>query len=139
MPRQGYLPGLPRVLAREAQVVGQRRREAHVQFDDVLALCLDEATTSDSFVASATASIATGWSEPVPGRELHPLKPSAFHGALLRQLFKNLLLMPFPRRVLQVRQHCAGVLTWLDATLCATCSSPPDAVSRKRDFAKPSP
>jgi hypothetical protein len=43
MPRQGYLPGLPRVLAREAQVVGQRRREAHVQFDDVLALCLDEA------------------------------------------------------------------------------------------------
>ena len=33
---------------------------------------------SDSFVASAAASIATGWSEPVPGRELHPLKPSAF-------------------------------------------------------------
>jgi hypothetical protein len=32
----------------------------------------------DSFVASATASIATGWSEPVPGRELHPLKSSAF-------------------------------------------------------------
>src|SRR6266700_2412800 len=29
---------------------------------------------SDSFVASAAASIATGWSEPVPGRELHPLK-----------------------------------------------------------------
>jgi UDP-N-acetylglucosamine:LPS N-acetylglucosamine transferase len=25
------------------------------------------------FVASAAASIATGWSEPVPGRELHPL------------------------------------------------------------------
>jgi hypothetical protein len=33
---------------------------------------------SDSFVASAAASIATGWSEPVPGRELHPLKSSAF-------------------------------------------------------------
>ncbi len=32
---------------------------------------------SDSFVASAAASIATGWSEPVPGRELHPLKSSA--------------------------------------------------------------
>jgi len=30
--------------------------------------------SSDSFVASAAASIATGWSEPVPGRELHPLK-----------------------------------------------------------------
>jgi hypothetical protein len=26
------------------------------------------------------------WSEPVPGRELHPLKSSAFHGALLQQL-----------------------------------------------------
>ncbi|SPF49858.1 hypothetical protein SBA1_950007 [Candidatus Sulfotelmatobacter kueseliae] len=38
----------------------------------------------DSFVASAAASIASGWSEPVPGRELHPLT-SAFHGALLRQ------------------------------------------------------
>jgi hypothetical protein len=41
--------------------------------------------SSDSFVASAAASIATGWSEPVPGREFHPLKSSAFHGALLRQ------------------------------------------------------
>jgi len=35
---------------------------------------------------SAAASIATGWSEPVPGRELHPLESSALHGALLRQL-----------------------------------------------------
>jgi hypothetical protein len=42
--------------------------------------------SSDSFVASAAVSIATGWNEPVPGRELHPLKSSAFHGALLRQL-----------------------------------------------------
>ena len=33
---------------------------------------------SDSFVASAAASIATRWSEPVPGRESHPLKSSAF-------------------------------------------------------------
>jgi hypothetical protein len=41
--------------------------------------------SSDSFVASAAVSIATGWSEPVPGRELHPLKSSAFHGALYRQ------------------------------------------------------
>ena len=37
--------------------------------------------SSDSFVAFAAASIATGWSEPVPGREFHPLKSSAFHGA----------------------------------------------------------
>jgi hypothetical protein len=42
--------------------------------------------SSDSFVASAAASIATGWSEPVPGRELHPLKSSASHGALFQQL-----------------------------------------------------
>jgi hypothetical protein len=34
--------------------------------------------SSDSIVASAAVSIATGWSEPVPGRELHPLKSSAF-------------------------------------------------------------
>ena len=34
--------------------------------------------SSDSFVASAAVSIATGWSEQVPGRELHPLKSSAF-------------------------------------------------------------
>src|SRR5450631_4878003 len=42
--------------------------------------------SSDGFVASAAVSIATGWSEPVPGREFHPLKSSAFHGALFRQL-----------------------------------------------------
>src|SRR5271157_5236625 len=42
--------------------------------------------SSDRFVASADASIATGWSEPVPGRELHPLKSNAFRGALFRQL-----------------------------------------------------
>jgi hypothetical protein len=42
--------------------------------------------SSDSFIASAAASIATWWSEPVPGRELHPLKRSAFHGALVQQL-----------------------------------------------------
>ena len=34
--------------------------------------------SSDRFVASAVVSVATGWSEPVPGRELHPLKSSAF-------------------------------------------------------------
>ena len=42
--------------------------------------------SSDSFVASTIVSIATGWSEPVPGRELHPLKSSTFHGALFHQL-----------------------------------------------------
>ena len=34
--------------------------------------------SSGSFVTSAAVSIATGWSEPVPGQEFHPLKSSAF-------------------------------------------------------------
>src|SRR5580658_606329 len=50
--------------------------------------------SSDSFVASAAASIASGWSEPVPGREFHPLKSSAFHGARFRQ-FRIVLLQFF--------------------------------------------
>jgi len=33
----------------------------------------------------AVSHVATGGSEPVPGGELHPLKSSASHGALLRQ------------------------------------------------------
>jgi len=33
------------------------------------------------FVTSTAAPIATGWSGPVPGRDFHPLKISAFHGA----------------------------------------------------------
>ena len=41
---------------------------------------------SDGLVTLAAASIVTGWSEPVLGWELHPLKSSAFHGALLGQL-----------------------------------------------------
>ena len=35
---------------------------------------------SSSFVTSTTAPIATGWSEPVPGRDSLPLWTSAFHG-----------------------------------------------------------
>ena len=31
-----------------------------------------------SFVSATAASIATGWSEPVPGRDLHPLKTTTF-------------------------------------------------------------
>ena len=42
---------------------------------------------SDSFVASAAVSIATGWSEPVPRAGVSPAEISnGFHGALLRQL-----------------------------------------------------
>jgi hypothetical protein len=45
---------------------------------------------SDSFVASAAASIATGWSEPVPGRDLHPLKSSAFSRRTVTPIIKSL-------------------------------------------------
>ena len=45
--------------------------------------------SSDGLVTLAAASIVTGWSEPVPGREFHPLKSSAFHGALFRQLSRS--------------------------------------------------
>ena len=38
--------------------------------------------SSDSFVASTAAPIATGWSDPVPGGSSLPLWTSAFHGAL---------------------------------------------------------
>ena len=33
---------------------------------------------SSSFITSTVASVATGRSEPVPGRDLHPLWTSAF-------------------------------------------------------------
>jgi hypothetical protein len=36
----------------------------------------------DGFVASAASSIATGWSDPFAGRDLHPLEYNDFHGAL---------------------------------------------------------
>src|SRR5215467_11674862 len=41
--------------------------------------------SSDGLVTLTAASIVTGWNEPVPGWESHPLKSSAFHGALFRQ------------------------------------------------------
>jgi len=66
--------------------------------------------SSDSFVASAAASIATGWNEPVPGRELHPLKSSAFHGALFRQLYERgsqTIRFPFPEK--QTIQSFQGI------------------------------
>src|SRR6476646_6991406 len=34
---------------------------------------------SNGFVTSTVASIATGWSDPVAGWELHPLKTPTFH------------------------------------------------------------
>src|SRR5580704_10279531 len=41
------------------------------------------------FVTSTAAPIATGWNEPVPGRDFHPLKTSAFHGALLANIYTH--------------------------------------------------
>ena len=82
--------GLPRVTVRSAPAIifsGPAQRSLTLwpaRSRSRLATLYTE--SSDSFVASAAASIATGWSEPVPRRELHPLKSSAFHGALFRQL-----------------------------------------------------
>ena len=81
--------GLPRVTVRSAPAItfsGPAQRSLTLwpaRSRSRLATLYTE--SSDSFVASAAASIATGWSEPVPGREFHPLKSSAFHGALLHQ------------------------------------------------------
>ena len=47
---------------------------------------------SDSVVASAAASIATGWSEPVPGREFHPRKSSAFSRRTISSTMASSLL-----------------------------------------------
>ncbi len=42
-----------------------------------IALCDPFLEGSDGFVTFAAAPIATGWSDPVAGREFHPLKTSA--------------------------------------------------------------
>jgi hypothetical protein len=46
---------------------------------------------SGGFVASTAAPIATGWSDPVPGRVYLPLWSSAFHGALQTPVYINQL------------------------------------------------
>src|SRR6266478_1453274 len=73
--------GLPCVTVRSAPAIfffGVCPAFTHVMACTLAESPSDPHTESpDSFVASAAASIA-GWSEPVPGRELHPLKPSAF-------------------------------------------------------------
>jgi hypothetical protein len=54
---------------------------------------ITECENSASFVASAAVSIAIGWSEPVPGRKLHPLKSRAFH----RHCYVPIGIAPTPR------------------------------------------
>jgi hypothetical protein len=41
----------------------------------------ERASDEEGRFTSATAPIASGWSEPVPGREFHPQWTSALHGA----------------------------------------------------------
>ena len=49
---------------------------------------------SSSFVTSTAASVATGRSEQVPGRDSHPLWTSAFHGALEPATYAQLVGVP---------------------------------------------
>jgi hypothetical protein len=69
--------------------------------------------SSDSFVASAAASIATGWSESVPGRELHPLKSSAFSRRTVKPTTNRTLqawfLLWAYRPNLQTKDWCPAV------------------------------
>ena len=66
--------------------------------------------SSDSLVASAAVSIATGWSEPVPGRELHPLKSSAFsRRTLSTTIAKTRFTGWVPDRYQQVLWFAVGV------------------------------
>jgi hypothetical protein len=84
---------------------------------------------SDSFVASAAASIATGWSEPVPGRELHPQKSSAFHGALSQHLctptaiHDNVRVVDHPARI-DGPPHNDGWRRWF--VTCTFCRAHPN-------------
>ena len=64
------------------------RFEACSAFTHVTACMLAKSPTAtlytegfSGFVTSTAAPIATGWNEPVPGRDFHPLWTSAFHGA----------------------------------------------------------
>src|SRR5258708_9430411 len=82
--------GLPRVTVRSAPaIVFSRPAQRSLTLRPArsrsrLATLYTE--SSDSFVASAVVSIASGWGEPVPGREVHPLASSPFLDARLRQL-----------------------------------------------------
>ena len=50
------------------------------------------------FVTPTAAPIATGWNEPVPGRDFHPLKTSAFHGAQPAPFYPGANRDPSPAR-----------------------------------------
>ena len=65
-----------------------------------------------SLVASTAALIATGWSEPVPGRAYSRCGPTSFHGAHEKLVYRDLRITsglpvirqesPFCRRILEL-------------------------------------
>ena len=63
---------------------------------------------SGGFVASTAAPIATGWSDPVPGRVYLPLWSSAFHGALQSGCYANRAIdrLQFRFRYCQASGRC---------------------------------
>jgi SM-20-related protein len=58
-------------------------------------MCLEG---SDGFVTSTAAPIATGWSDPVAGWELHPLKTNTFARCTFAMSLFSLLFSPFSRQ-----------------------------------------
>ena len=76
---------------------------------------------SDSFVASAAASIATGWSEPVPGRELHPLKVQRLSRRTVTLANGRQILYSLP---IPLERSTCGYedIRWRDTTLHAVIS-----------------
>src|ERR1019366_3278660 len=77
---------------------------------------------SDSFVASAAVSIATGWSEPVPGRDFHPLKSSAFSRRTVSPTTSPIIISAVPRECI-----CVGALP---SQLDYSCGAPFSLLSR---------
>ena len=77
---------------------------------------------SDGFVSSTAAPIATGWSDPDAGWELHPLKINTLHGSRRTQCmsFQPLRSRPAPDNRPEVlpfpRGYPEGSLHWLKIT-----------------------
>ena len=65
---------------------------------------------------------AAGWSESVPGREFHPLKSSAFYGALYRQLsYTSIPVAKEPSEVL--RWQASEMYAQSRSSVCISGSS----------------
>jgi hypothetical protein len=82
--------GLPHISGGSAPALSFSRPVRHLRDYGLHARQVAFATLytggSSRFVASTTAPIATGWSEPVPGWEFHPLLTSASHGAPINRI-----------------------------------------------------